>query len=85
MEYSEPEHTRAEQLVIAKRFVEAHKHSDLADWGPMYEDGDGKLITIYYNLIGGEYGYIDHNGGNDYEVEISKRESHSGYTFLFDF
>ena len=72
------------RIDIAKEFVSLHKHSDFREWqGHGYSDED-KLITIYFNLIGGVYGEVTVEG-KVYNIEISRYDRVDKIPFIYDF
>ena len=71
------------QVEVAKAFIEQHKESDVTEWQPYFDDSDEQYITIYSNLVAGEYGEVHITDDGTAEIEIT--ETRSGNPLLFNF
>ena len=77
----------SKKIKIAKDFIALHKHGVDA-WSPTNLHGDEKYLHIYSKLINGVYGGTEYTesekGYPCIEVEISKFDSISGCTHVFE-
>lgn len=86
------------KIEIAERFVEALKSSVVNSWNIFGFSTRGKLLTIYHNLVAGEYGnvlspdeIVDDSGefdsvvrlGQTFEIEIAGSDSATGQPVIF--
>ena len=72
--------TNQDREQIALDFIALHKW-DKADWLLQAKD----LSTVYVNLIMGSFGNVHSDADGGCMVEISKYQSKSGQTELYDF
>lgn len=70
---------------IAREFIALHKNDSLPDWQPRGLSDHKKLLVIYGLIIDGTYGECRETGGGGAEIEVSKFESKSKQSILFEF
>jgi len=70
-----------EMKAIASEFIGMHKNADYDSWFIQNKN----LEAVYYNLVGGVFGYVHSNEGGECTVEIGGYQSKSGNPELFEF